>query len=167
MPDLWVAEDGKWLQGGEGGDEAVRTGDGQRIFEAHDVRVLSIDDIIEANGERMPAHAESQRRFRVAFVLVTDDDHPATPERLEFANRAADWFTREGDDGMDWLYNFHEATGGRASMSAGALTDFAKPEPSVPIGMPASFGRAPDPSACEHVVWPSRLRIPPALGSAP
>ncbi|MCW5964765.1 MAG: hypothetical protein KIT83_12055 [Bryobacterales bacterium] len=46
---------------------------------------FSIDDIIAANGLRKPDHTIAQRRFRFAFVLVTEDETKAQPalEKLD------------------------------------------------------------------------------------
>jgi uncharacterized protein (TIGR03437 family) len=61
---------------------------------------FSIDDIIAANGPRLPDHTISQRRFRVAFVLVTKDpaNAQAGVEKLDtFRREFIDYFsTRAG-----------------------------------------------------------------------
>jgi len=53
-------------------------------------RDFSIDDIIAANGVRVPDHTISQKRFRLAFVLVTNDPEKAAPSvaKLDKLRRA-------------------------------------------------------------------------------
>ncbi len=43
---------------------------------------LTIDDIINANGDRAPAYPETQRDFRVAIVLLTRPENPLQPSDL-------------------------------------------------------------------------------------
>jgi uncharacterized protein (TIGR03437 family) len=54
-------------------------------------RGFSMDDIIAANGLRRPDHTIAQRRFRFAFVLVTQDETRVQPA-LEKLNRVRQEF---------------------------------------------------------------------------
>ena len=95
VPDLWVAADGEWVV--EDGD-LVRTEDGHGVFSATDVRTYAIEDIVEQNGTRVPGMADAQWHFRVAVVLLTDDDHPATDRQLAGA------LARGGEPAADHLH---------------------------------------------------------------
>jgi Leucine-rich repeat (LRR) protein len=117
VPDLWVAEDGAWL------DEYAE--DGDRIFTASKIRTYTIEDIINEHGERVPDHTRSQRDFRAAAILLIDENHPLYPWQLERASRNFAQFSHAGpDEVID--YNFYEATGGRATMAMGDLSRFLK-----------------------------------------
>ena len=142
VPDLWVAADGRWVV--ENGS-LVRTEDGHGIFTATDVRTYSIEDIVAEHGARIPSMGDAQWHFRVAVVLLTDADHPATTGQLDLLSQHAASFSLQGSDGRDWLHNYHEATGGRGSVAMGGLSDFRKAG-AAPVGdLPASFGVVPEP----------------------
>ena len=145
VPDLWVAEDGQWVVEGDG--SFARTEAGDRIFEAENVRTYTIDDIVERNGERVPPMAEAQWDFRAALVLLTDDDHPATPEQLRALSEHAAWFSLRGNDDRPWLHNFHEATRGRGSITLDGLGVARKAIASLPTHLPPSRGSVPPPNA--------------------
>ena len=142
VPDLWVAEDGEWVLEADGSH--VRTADGQRIFAASNVRTYAIEDLVAIHGERIPASGEAQWHFRLGFILLADDDHPATDEQLDRVSEYAEWFSLRRDDGRDELYNFYEATGGRGSVTSDGLAGFAYPEAVAPTSLPPSFGATPD-----------------------
>ena len=145
VPDLWVAEDGAWLV--EDGD-VVRTDDGQAIFAASDVRTYSMDDIVAENGNRVPAMSEAQWHFRVAAILLTDDDHPATTAQLDLLSEHAASFTERGSDGRDRLHNYYEATAGRGSVTMDGLSALRRSVAgAIPTDLPASFGIVPVPYA--------------------
>ena len=141
VPDLWVAADGEWIV--EDGD-LVRTQDGHGVFSATDVRTYAIEDIVEQNGPRVPGMADAQWHFRVAVVLLTDDDHPATDRQLDLLGDHAAWFSRAAPD-ETYLHNFFEATGGRGTVTMDGLSQFRKPVPSAATGLPASYGVVPEP----------------------
>ena len=142
VPDLWVAADGEWVV--EEGNP-VRTEDGQRIFTADDVRRYSIEEIVAEHGERIPGMGDAQWHFRVAVVLLTDDDHPATTEQLDRLSEHAAWFSRRRVDDIDGLFNYYEATRGRGSVAMGGLTQVRRAATATGSTLPASFGVAPEP----------------------
>ena len=143
VPDLWVAADGEWVV--EDGKPA-RTEDGQRIFSASDVRTYTIEDIVARNGARVPAMADAQWHFRVAVVLLTNDEHPATEARLGLLGEHVALFSLRGSDGRA-AHNFYEATGGRGSVAMSGLAQFRKPAPAAVRDLPKSYGVVPGPYA--------------------
>ena len=142
VPDLWVAADGEWVF--EDGDH-VTTENGQEVFSARDVKTYSIEDIVAENGARIPSMGDAQWHFRVAVVLLTDADHPATTEQLDLLSEHAASFSLKGSDGRDWLHNYYEATRGLGSVTMGGLSEFRKAEPAALAELPASFGVVPEP----------------------
>ena len=143
VPDLWVAADGEWVV--EDGT-FVRTEDGYAVFSADDVGTYSIEDIVAKNGARVPSMADAQWHFRVAVVLLTDDDHPATTEQLDLLSQHAAWFSLPTND-EHYLHNFFEATGGRGSVTMGGLSQFRKAAPAAVADLPPSYGVVPEPRA--------------------
>ena len=91
VPDLWVAKDGEWL------DE--RDESGNEIFTASEVETWSIRRIVEEQGARVPDWMGSQKSFRAAVVLITDDWFPATPTTLRELRGALRTFSHVGSDG--------------------------------------------------------------------
>jgi hypothetical protein len=65
---------------------------------------FSIEDIISANGIRNPSTLQSQKVQRLAFILVSDPDYPATPAMISKLQAIRDAF----------VSYFHEATEGQA-----------------------------------------------------
>ena len=124
VPDLWVAEDGEWLR--ENGEQ-VLSDDGRPIFTATKVRTITIDDIIAEHGERVPDWTTSQKDFRAAMVLLVDDDHPATPARIQEMSDLVSEFSHIGDGGSS-IINYYKATGGRGSITTDGLSQFLLPD---------------------------------------
>lgn len=62
-------------------------------------RTVTVDDVIAAEGPRVPAAADAQKRFRFAFILLTGQDQPVTERqvgavdavRRAFADRFSIW----------------------------------------------------------------------------
>ena len=140
VPDLWVAEDGHWEFGQDG--TAMTTEAGHWIFHADDVRTYTIDDIVERGGERIPTMAEAQWHFRAAVILLTDEDHPATPEQLDLLSEHAAWFSQPASDHTR-LHNFHEATRGRGSITLDGLATAQRATAAPTPPLPASYGPIP------------------------
>jgi hypothetical protein len=67
---------------------------------------LTIDDVVTANGARMPAYPDSQDAFRVAFVLLTRPENPATDADL----------TNVREKMRLWQARWEESVNGRASV---------------------------------------------------
>ena len=117
VPDLWVAEDGAWL------DEYI--GDSHRLFAASNVRTYTIEDIIAQHGPRIPDHTQAQRDLRVAALLLINEDHPLHKWQLEKVSGFIARFSHAGTDEFD-EYNFYEATGGRATITMDGLSQSLK-----------------------------------------
>ena len=151
VPDLWVATDGRWVVVDR---RRVETEAGHPMFSASDWREVTVEDIIAEFGPRVPGPEASQRDFRAAVILLTDADHPASPSQLEQLSRTVSAFSTNGDDGSS-NYNYFEATGGRASIDMGELSQVLRSSAELPI-TPASFGEPPPDSFC----WTDGVRDP-------
>ncbi len=125
VPDLWVAEDGEWLLDDDG--NRVITASRHPIFTASNIKTYTIEDIIAEHGPRVPDHTQAQHDFRAAAILLIDEDHPATRQGLNIVSEHVSWFSHPGGDSHR-LYNFHEATGGRGTITMDGLSDFQKPQ---------------------------------------
>ena len=150
VPPLWVAEDGEWVLDSEGG--IVRASDGYPIFTASQTTTYTIEDIISEHGPRVPDASQSQRDFRAAVILLTDEKHPANRRVLERLSEDVSWtshaaFTGEGDDRFGNSIrktNFYESTGGRATITMDDLSHF-QGRASAKRLVPSSFGTPPPP----------------------
>ncbi len=67
---------------------------------------FALDDLIAANGPRVPSVYQSQKVHRLAFILVSDSQrqHPATQEQIAMLQSLHD----------AWVPYFNELTGGQA-----------------------------------------------------
>ena len=131
VPDLWVAKDGQWTDEQDASDNW--------IFSASDIETWSVQRIVAEHGARVPDWTRSQKSFRAAVVLLADEQFPATPTILRELADAVLTFGHPGPDSSR-LFNFWEATGGRATLKmddlrSGAIdADWAP----VPVGSLAS-----------------------------
>ena len=121
VPDLWVAEDGKWLR--DEGGHIVRANSGYMIFTASRIRTYTIEDIIAEHGPRIPDHSQAQKDFRAAVILLINEDYPVKRQNLESLSDDVSWLSYPGQDETD-QYNFYEATGGRGTITMGGLSQF-------------------------------------------
>ncbi len=122
VPDLLVAEEASWVIEEE---SVARTQEGYSVFTATSITTLTIEDIIAEHGERIPGVSDSQKDFRAAVIFLIDEDNPATREGLETVSRHASWFSNPAND-SDPFFNFYEATGGRATIRMGGLSEAQK-----------------------------------------
>ena len=107
------------------------------IVTASHIEEWPVERIIEENGPRMPAVADSQKAFRVAFVLLADREFPPEQEVLEEISALLRGFSDPAGDADDETFNFHEATGGRATIQFGDLTRALKPGADVTLARSA------------------------------
>ena len=114
VPDLWVAEDGTWVQQGR-----------HSVIAASRVRIYTIEDIIAEHGPRLPDFSHSQKDFRAAAILLISEEFPATQRVLDVVSDGVSWFSHAGDN-QDEEYNFYEATGGRGTITMDGLSQFLK-----------------------------------------
>ncbi len=160
VPDLLIAEDARWLFEDDGATTRLAIADnGQPIFTATRVSRRSVEDLVAEQGIRTPDHAQSQRAFRAAAILLIDETHPAYADQLDQLSEEVAWFANAGDDGNDDRYNFHEATGGRATMAMGGLSEFntGTPVPSTPVRISARSARTRDVQDAPDEPRPGRL----------
>lgn len=64
-------------------------------------RTITIRDVVAQNGARKPAYPETQRNFRLAFVILTATDEPVTQEFIDYLKRfkaalPQEWSTATG-----------------------------------------------------------------------
>ena len=74
------------------------------------------------HGLRVPDHTQSQRSFRAATILLVDTHHPITSRNLNQLSDDISWFSQTADDGDHRVFNFYEATGGRAAIDMNDLS---------------------------------------------
>ena len=122
VPDLWVAEDGAWLDDASG--DWVYDDVGNPVFTASQVSTWSIGRIAAEHGARIPDSSQSQKHFRAAFILIVDPLHPAPQSTLDDLSEAVQLFARAGSDDDDTEFNFWEATGGRATLTMDGLSAY-------------------------------------------
>ncbi len=128
VPDLWVGENGKFLRDDNG--NRIWTDSGP-IFTTSQFKIYTIEDIIAEHGPRIPDHTQSQKDFRAAVILLTDEKHPAKLQVLKKLSDDVSWFSYDGDLGTDLhlgieRYNFHKATGGRGAITMDGLSQFKR-----------------------------------------
>ena len=73
----------------------------------------------------MPDSRESQKHFRAALILTVDPLHPPRQSTLENLSEAVQVFTHAGKDDSS-MFNFWEATGGRATLTMDGLSAYRR-----------------------------------------
>ena len=136
VPDIWVANDGEWA--GEYDDEHGR------VFKATDVEEWSIERIVAENGPRVPSVEDSQKVFRVATVLIADEEHPPEQEVLAELSALLRTYAVPRNDEDHESFNFYETTGGRASLETGGLGRWRKAGAAVATIASARVGDSRD-----------------------
>ena len=63
-------------------------------FSADRIEQITIDDIIAANGQRVPSTADAQKAFKFALLMLTD--HELAEDEWEFYQDSIDYFSFEG-----------------------------------------------------------------------
>ena len=128
VPDLWVAKDGEWLY--DEGRQVLT--DNEPVFTAGQFSVYTIEDLIAEHGPRIPNASQSQKDFRAAVILLTDEKHAADPQVLKKLSDDVSWFSHAGVSGTDDrylgtdVYNFYEGTGGRGTITMDDLSEFRR-----------------------------------------
>ena len=90
-------------------------------FRADSIGVRTIDRIVKDFSPRRPAAAESQRHFRVLYVVLGIT--PLDAQETAVLAHDIEQFTRTAPDDRDGLVNFWEATGGRATIRFDGLVE--------------------------------------------
>ena len=92
-------------------------------------------DTIARLGERIPTHEKSQRNFKMAVILVENDEFAATDELIKILFSHIDVFTRNSRVGhiplLEGLHNSWDATGGRANAETTQLQQHRISEDSI------------------------------------
>jgi|GEM_PF-1181290 len=91
---------------------------------ADDVQTYTPQRLESELGKRIPDYTTSQKEFNAMFVVLTLN--PLTNAQIKHYDETIERFCRVGDDGQIWLYNFYEATGGRAKFLCGDLHESVK-----------------------------------------
>lgn len=86
---------------------AGKASNGHAIFKADRTKV-TIQDVIAAEGPRLPAVDKSQREFNTGIVMVVQQGQKPSPQLLERAEAIR----------KQWIDYFSITTGRRASMTA-------------------------------------------------
>mgnify|MGYP006876579408 FL=1 len=108
--EIIVLEDGWFVD-----DAACIVAGGKHVYQTEDL----------LQPIRQPGPAFSQKKFKILTVVVTPT--PLSEEEWDYYLQQLKWFEYQDDDGDPDLYNFWEATGGRASVEFGELTESLKP----------------------------------------
>ena len=146
VPDLTIAEDGKFLfdEEGEGGIDD----NGNVIITASGFKTYTIEDIIAEHGPRVPDHSQAQKDFRAAVILLVSEEFPVDPVILDVVS---DEVSRLGQlvslsevihDRLEM--NFFASTGGRGTITMDDLSHFQR-RASAKRLVPSSFGTPPPP----------------------
>ena len=119
----------------------------------------TIDDILEFYGVQRTLNADQS--FVGAVVLVVDGTHLPTGAELDALAADVGWFSNPAHDD-DPLFNFFEATGGRAQLQLDRLRQRMRPVPldaaALVAEMPGAAGDSMPPAGQPHH---SRMDGPP------
>ncbi|MYD46374.1 MAG: hypothetical protein F4W92_08490 [Gammaproteobacteria bacterium] len=121
VPNILVAENVKWPV--KIRDEWIWTIQAVEGFEAERITTWTIDQIVDRIGERVPNASESQKHFRMATVVVENEDFPFKLDDIAYFQQQIDLFSRPEsilhlNEIVRKFHNFWDATGGRATISA-------------------------------------------------
>ena len=144
VPDLTIAEDGKFLLDEEG--RWVTDEDGNVTITASRIKTYTIEDIVAEHGPRNPDHLHAQKDFRAAVILLVSADFPAESVDLAVLSYEV-WHIGRRDEGnydIGQYPNFFTATGGRATITMDGLSQFKRSAGAI-ITVPNSFGTPPPP----------------------
>ena len=94
------------------------------VFSATSITTTPISQVISTDGARTPDNLSSQRTFRALYLILTAN--PLTSGEWQSVDQDAQRFGLAGNDGTDGIYNFWEATGGRAFLQLDELQDLVK-----------------------------------------
>ena len=141
VPDIWVAEDGKAVLDKDGFWDA-------KSFTANRVKTYTIEDIIAEHGPRIPDHTQSQKNFRAAVILLISEDYPTDTRTLDILSEDVSFMSQAGYDQNDEIYNFYEATGGRATITMDGLSSLKRRGAGKRL-VPNSYGTPPPIVECE------------------
>ncbi|MGA2408016.1 MAG: BACON domain-containing protein, partial [Bacteroidales bacterium] len=93
-------------------------------FEANTRVTYDETRILSELGTRSPSNITSQKDFRLLIVVLTDA--PLSTSDWDLYDSHSELFSRNSSDGISYLYNFWEATGGRGTLETGNLNNAIK-----------------------------------------
>jgi len=109
--DIKIAKDFKWVDPEKG------------IFSASSINTVTMDEVIKIDGLRSPGPSESQKQFRILYVILADK--PLTLGQWQSFDEDVSSFQLPADNGSS-LYNFWEATRGLATLKMDELAESLK-----------------------------------------
>jgi len=89
-----------------GADSVELSNEGLGTFSVSSFESVTIDDIVKANGPRIPASSESNKHFRLALIILTD--HELSDAEWDFYSRSVDFASAA--ESRDVLAFFPEET---------------------------------------------------------
>jgi hypothetical protein len=105
-------------------------------FYAEGFDTYTIENIVEQHGERIPNSEESQKEFRMLFVVVTSSSRAPLTEKIPRSNGSSKSLLDDVDDIVEEMtrkdnipggkYNFYMATDKRATIKADGLFEALK-----------------------------------------
>ena len=78
-------------------------------FTADEIVELTIDDIVAANGRRVPSAEDSQRSFKLTLIVLTD--HELNSAEWKFYQDSMDFFSAEAHADINDFFNASEYAG--------------------------------------------------------
>ena len=148
VPDIWVAEDGKYSYESRGVVEKDRNHN--FVFQAKKISIWSGKKIVEKLGPRIPGYEDSQKSFRLAVIAINNKRNPLKDRDIRYVTKAIELFTEEKSvidvDNITiespgrterWafpsgIYNFWDATGGRGTLDADIASSRKETQEAVP-----------------------------------
>ncbi len=127
--DIKIANDFQWLNTSEG------------RFSASNILTRTMSEVVAMDGARTPGPTSSQKNFRILYLLLTANS--LSLGEWSAADKDVYQFAFDGDNGSS-LYNFWEATGGRASVTMDGLLDTELEGTPVAIESIAVTGEGPE-----------------------
>lgn len=106
---ITVLDNGKFVD-----EEACIVSGAKHVFKTEDLLGIV----------RQPGYTASQKSFKILTIVVTPT--PLSENEWDHYIQQLEWFENQGDDNDAALYNFWEATGGRATVETGELTKSLK-----------------------------------------
>ncbi len=159
-PPLLVIDDGSGLGSA---DYPVPPGQTQAV--SGDAVSVSIDDVIRADGPRVPAYPDAQRCFRAAFVLVTQQGHVATPQEIALV----DAYRQRWESWFAWATDARGSSDTRLDATDACPPmpppDAGNPEPDA--GVPEADAGAPDAGSQDDAGTPGEMLGPPPEDNPP
>ena len=89
------------------------------LFTAATRKTYTPDVIVQELGPRNPSYLTSQKKFSLLTVVLTPT--ALVDSEWTVVENGAKWFSQASDDGNPTMYNFWEATEGKATLEIGNL----------------------------------------------